>query len=507
MLGGQDVAEHARGWGGVATAADADRVRRVNRHALDSNGRFVLYWMDANRRVGRNFALQRAVELANELGKPLVVVEALYLSNRWDSVRFHRFVLDGMVINYAQCAALGVRFIPLVEQRPGEAGEALRCLAKQAVCVVVDEYPCGDINARHQKWAGEISVRVESVDSNGLMPLKSVPKAFLTAYSFRCFLHKNLLKHLNAFPMEWPLDTLQVRDWHIELPNLGPVVPTLNALAGPYEKQLPIRQDVKEVGLVGGYSAARDRVERFVLRQLSAYTRLRREASVEGTSGLSGYLHFGHIGVHDVVCMLLAKAGWTLDQMGTVRTGSRSGWWGLSDAEEAYLDQIITWRELGFAMCHHRPEDHDQYSSLPEWAKETLASHRVDERPVLYSMDELERGDTHDELWNAAQTQLREHGWMHNYLRMLWGKRIVEWSPTPETALKRMVELNNRYALDGQDPNSYSGIFWVLGRFDRPWGPERPIFGKIRYMSTDRTYKKMDAAAYIRRYAGDDAVS
>jgi deoxyribodipyrimidine photo-lyase len=160
------------------------------------------------------------------------------------------------------------------------------------------------------------------------------------------------------------------------------------------------------------------------------------------------------------------------------------------------LDQLITWREVGFNMCARR-KDYDRYAALPDWARQTLADHAADRREYVYTLAELENAQTHDPLWNAAQRELVVHGRMHNYLRMLWGKKILEWSATPQKAAAAMIHLNNKYALDGQDPNSYSGIFWTLGRYDRPWGPERPVFGKIRYMSSANTARKVRVKKYL----------
>ncbi|MDH4282798.1 MAG: deoxyribodipyrimidine photolyase, partial [Myxococcales bacterium] len=181
--------------------------------------------------------------------------------------------------------------------------------------------------------------------------------------------------------------------------------------------------------------------------------------------------------------------------------GAREGWWGMSANAESFLDELVTWRELGFNACAHRA-DYDQYESLPDWARQTLEEHQNDPRPYLYSLEQLESSETHDPIWNAAQTELRETGRLQNYLRMLWGKKILEWSPSPSDALAAMVELNNKYAVDGRDPNSYSGIFWVLGRYDRAWGPERAIFGKIRYMSSENTKRKLRMADYLARFGG-----
>jgi deoxyribodipyrimidine photo-lyase len=160
----------------------------------------------------------------------------------------------------------------------------------------------------------------------------------------------------------------------------------------------------------------------------------------------------------------------------------------------------VTWRELGYNFCSLRP-GFDRFESLPDWAKATLARHAQDPRATVYDLPSFAAAQTHDPLWNAAQTQLVREGRIHNYLRMLWGKKILEWTRSPEDALEVMIELNNRYALDGRDPNSYSGIFWVLGRYDRPWGPERPIFGTVRYMSSANTARKMSVKGYLRRFA------
>ncbi len=196
----------------------------------------------------------------------------------------------------------------------------------------------------------------------------------------------------------------------------------------------------------------------------------------------------------------MRSQGWSLDRLSHRATGSRTGWWRVGESAEAFLDQLITWRELGYNLCWQR-DDYHQYASLPEWAQTTLTAHSSDYRPQIYSFDQFEQARTHDPLWNAAQVQLTREGRLHNYLRMLWGKKILEWSPTPPDALEVMIELNNKYALDGRDPNSYSGISWVLGRYDRPWGPERPIFGKIRYMSSENTARKVRVKNYIKRYS------
>jgi len=200
-----------------------------------------------------------------------------------------------------------------------------------------------------------------------------------------------------------------------------------------------------------------------------------------------------------VIRRVLDRDGWGPEDLADEPTGKRAGWWGASEEVEAFLDEILTWREVGHVFAHHVP-DHDRYETLPDWARTTLDEHRDDPRHV-YSFDELDQARTDDEVWNAAQRQLVQSGVMHNYLRMLWGKKVLQWSGSPEQAVDRLIELNNRYALDGRDPNSYSGIFWVFGRFDRAWGPERPIFGKVRYMTSKSTKRKLHLTDYLARWS------
>jgi deoxyribodipyrimidine photo-lyase len=208
------------------------------------------------------------------------------------------------------------------------------------------------------------------------------------------------------------------------------------------------------------------------------------------------------VSAHEVFARIAAQEGWSPDKLGKAN-GARTGWWGMSEAAEAYLDQLVTWRELGFNFCSIR-QDYDRYESLPGWARATLEAHAGDPRPYVYPVEQLEAAQTHDALWNAAQRQLARDGWFHNYMRMLWGKKIYEWSRAPEDALAVMIELNNKYAVDGRDPNSYSGIFWCLGRFDRPWAPKRPRFGSVRWMSSDSARRKLDLDEYLARFGPRD---
>jgi deoxyribodipyrimidine photo-lyase len=202
-----------------------------------------------------------------------------------------------------------------------------------------------------------------------------------------------------------------------------------------------------------------------------------------------------------VLARVGAREGWSAELLPGSGAGARAGWWGMSESAEAFLDQLVTWRELGYHAAARRPDDYDRYEALPAWARATLEKHAGDARPALYAHDRLERGDTGDELWNAAQRQLRGEGRIHNYLRMLWGKRVLEWTPSPREALAALFALNDRWALDGRDPNSASGIGWCLGRYDRPWAPERVVYGVVRYMSSANTRRKLRLTGYLRRWS------
>ncbi|MEO1497932.1 MAG: deoxyribodipyrimidine photolyase [Planctomycetota bacterium] len=471
-----------------------------------ADGRYVLYWMTAFRRPRWNFSLQLAIDWARSLDKPLVVFEALRVDYRWASDRFHTFVLQGMHDNAAAFDGVkGATYYPYVEPKRGAADGLLKALAADAAVVVSDEYPCFFIPAQARAARRSIACRYELVDSNGVYPLRATEKVFSRAFDFRRHLQKELLPHLQDTPKEAPMRGVRLPSAEGVVDGVqqkwNPVSP--DDLNDPSElvASLPIDHDVAPVEERGGYTAAGDRLEAFLDQRLASYEE-RNEPERDVASGLSFHLHWGHISAHEVFDRVIEREQWTPDKTAEKAKGSSQEWWGMSPAAEGFLDELITWREVGFNFTSKR-RDYDRYESLPDWARKTLAEHEPDDREHVYTLDEFEHAQTHDDLWNAAQRQLVREGRIHNYLRMLWGKKILHWSATPREALDVMIELNNKYAVDGRDPNSYSGIFWVLGRFDRAWGPERPIFGKIRYMTSDNTARKVRVKDYKRRYAAD----
>ena len=479
------------------------RVRQCNSAPVRPDGEFVLYWMIAFRRATWNFALDRAVEWAERLGKPLVVLEALRSDYPWASDRMHSFVLDGMAENTCRFEGTGVLHYPFMEFEPNAGKGLLRAMAAHASVVVTDDFPCFFLPRMVAAAAPQVPVLMEAVDSNGLLPLRASDQTFSSAYAFRRFLQKKLPLHLMQFPKHNALVNATIaaadgvpREITARWPRMSASL--LNGDRS-FLAKVPINHSVLRVATSGGTTAAQALLQRFVENKLDNYIEERNEPDRNAASGLSPYLHFGHISAHQIFSEIAQREGWSPEHLGLCATGSRTGWWGVSRAAEAFYDQLITWRELGFNFCSQR-NDYDEFASQPEWARKTLREHARDERAYVYTLQEFEQASTHDPLWNAAQTQLVQEGSIHNYLRMLWGKKILEWAPSPDKAFEIMVELNNKYALDGRDPNSYCGIFWCLGRYDRPWGPERPIFGTVRYMSSTNTARKLNVEEYLRKY-------
>lgn len=495
----------------MLTQDDADRVavpearlQVCNAASVRSGGHYVVYWMTAARRTGWNDALDRAVGLARGLGKPLLVVETLPSRRRWASDRHHAFAIQGMADNARHFERAGVSYYPYVETDSGDAGELVAAIAETACLVVADDFPIRSFAEDLETLAARIAVRMEKIDSNGLLPMRAASKAYPTAYAFRRFLQKVLPDHLVESPVANPLARLELPR-PVPLPNrIRTRWPAVSAklLKGDWSHlaALPIDHEVPVAEIPGGSRAARARLRAFLDCGLPRYHEDRNQPEQDVASGLSPYLHFGHISAHEVFREVAAWSQWSPGRLSAKATGKSTGWWGMPEPAESFLDELITWREAGFNFCSSR-SDYDQYDSLPDWARQTLHRHAKDGREYVYSPSEFERAVTHDPLWNAAQGQLVREGRMHNYLRMLWGKKILQWSPGPEEALDVMIELNNKYALDGQDPNSYSGIFWVLGRYDRPWAPDRPVFGRVRYMSSENTMRKVRVKDYLRRYA------
>jgi deoxyribodipyrimidine photo-lyase len=487
-------------------AVPTARIRVLNERPPDPNGEFVLYWMTSARRFHWNFGLQRAVDLAIELRRPLLVLEALRCDYPHASDRLHRFVLEGMAVNAREAARTRAMYHPYVEPDHQHGRGLIRALSRRACVIVTDWYPAFFIPAMIAGAARQSRARLEAVDSNGLIPLADHGRTFTVARSYRAFLQRTIRHGMPVFPEESPLQRLA------RAPRLGGLPRDLTARWPPASSRLlagdpaalariPVDHAVQPGALRGGRHQAVSRLAAFVTDALPRYADEHNHPDDECTSRLSPYLHFGHISAHEVFSAVMTHERWTTRRISKPRGGARDGWWGVSPSAEAFLDQLLVWRELSFNASEYM-RDYTSYDSLPEWARRTLDQHETDERPHIYSIARLESAGTHDDIWNAAQRQLATEGWFHGYLRMLWGKKILEWCAHPAQALERMRLLMDRYSLDGRDPNSYAGYAWVLGRYDRPW-PERPVFGTVRYMSSASTRRKLRITRYLERYSAD----
>ncbi len=481
------------------------RLSLANDRPIRSDGDYVLYWMIAFRRARFNFALEHAVARAKDLGKPLVIFEPLRVRYRWASDRMHRFVIEGMADNQKAFAGKPVTYYPYVEPQAGAGTPLLHRLAKKACTVVTDEYPCFFLPHMIDAVKDTIPARLELVDSNGVIPLRQPDRTFTVAHSYRRWMQKNILDALLEMPKANPVSRVKLPKLS-RLPNSitkrWPPADLESLLGSEGLKSIPIDHDVPPSDVVpGGANEASRRLKRFVKKLLPVYGDDRNHPDEDATSGLSPHLHFGHISAHEIVQAVLDSEDWTPDQASEAN-GKNHDFWNTSEPAEGFLDQVLTWREMGFNLSFRHPDSYDKYESLPEWALKTLRQHAKDKRPQIYSLEQFERAQTHDELWNAAQREIVQTGVMHNYMRMLWGKKILHWTKTPQDALAVMIELNNKYGLDGRDPNSYNGIFWVLGRYDRAWGPKRPVFGSVRYMTSDSTRKKLRLSKYLERFSG-----
>jgi deoxyribodipyrimidine photo-lyase len=352
------------------------------------------------------------VEWCRELGRPLLVLEPLRAGYPWASDRLHAFALDGMADNAAAFARSGVRHHPYVEPADGAGKGLLESLAAHACVVVTDDFP-RFFHPRMVATAGDrLPVLLEAVDSNGLLPLRATEKAFATAYHFRRFLQKELPEHLYTLPDADPLRRLDPappaalpaeieRRWPAASPELLRRIPA--ALAA-----LPIDHGVPPVALRGGAKAGAKVLRGFIAKRLARYGSERNQPEADAASGLSPYLHWGFVSAHEVFDAVARHEGWSPERLALKPTGAREGWWGMGTGAEAFLDQLVTWRELAFNTAA-RVEGHDHYETLPAWARATLERHAGDDRALL-SLEQLEKGQSYDPLWNATQGQLRREG-------------------------------------------------------------------------------------------------
>jgi deoxyribodipyrimidine photo-lyase len=435
------------------------------------NGKCVVYWMQRAQRGVDNHAVDLAVKVGNLLGLPVVAYFAAISNFPHANLRHYAFLNEGLPDIEKDLSERNISFI--MRRAPHESHQRFFEDA-HAAFLIGDENPMREPERWRRQLASRIRIPFWTVDTDVVIPSKLIEKAQYGAYTIRPRLYRLLPEYLHPYenlcaehawkrPRGFHADSVHediTRGWKDFDRSVAPVE-----------------------AWKGGTHAALKRLRVFTTKLLGNYDAQRNHPEIDGTSCMSPYLHFGHVG--PITIALAVDAAAKADKR-------------LRAARDSYFNELIVWRELAINFVRYT-QKYDSADCAESWAKVTIAKHARDEREYLYTLRQLEHAQTHDDLWNAGQMQMVRHGWMHNYLRMYWAKKILEWTPDVATAMKHAIHLNDKYFLDGRDPNGYAGIAWaILGKFDRAWG-ERPIFGKIRYMSGASTGKKFDSKKYIQQ--------
>jgi deoxyribodipyrimidine photo-lyase len=447
------------------------RVTVRRKGAPNLKGKVVVYWMQRAQRGVDNHAVDIAARVANLLGLPLVVYFAAISNFPRANLRHYVFLNQGLPDIEADLAERNISFV--MRRAPHESHEEL--LADVGAAFLIgDENPMREPERWRKHLASRISIPFWTVDADVVVPSKLMERAQYGAYTIRPRLYRLLPEYLHPYEnLRAEHGWKRPRSFHAD-----------SADEDITRGWRGLDRSVGEVdGWTGGTHAALKRLKLFTGNLLEDYDERRNHPETDGTSCMSPYLHYGHLG--PITIALAVDA--------VVKKRPK-----LKGVRDSYFNELIVWRELAINFVRYAP-NYDSPDCAEGWAKKTIAEHARDEREHLYTLQQLEGAQTYDDLWNAGQIQMVRHGWMHNYVRMYWAKKILEWTPDVATAMKYAIHLNDKYFLDGRDPNGYAGIAWaILGKFDRAWG-ERPVFGKIRYMSGGSTGKKFDSKRYIQQ--------
>ena len=448
-----------------------ERVQLLNDKSVNPDGRYVLYWMQMFKRAEYNHALNYAIRQANERDLPLVVYEGLKYYYPWASDRIHTFILEGVEEKRRAFEKRGIKYIFYLQKDDDSPKQVVAKLAKDAALLVTDDFPCFIIPKHNAAIARKASIPVYAVDSNGVIPLSRFEKEEYAAYTIRPRIKKVLHEYLKPFAEEKikiKASGLKVDCPNTEISNKNIARLVAGCAIDHAVKPSPVYH--------GGTANGRKRLKMFLAEILPDYTEARNKPERDGSSRLSAYLHFGFLSPLEIALAVKdSKAP--------------------QDAKDAFLEELIVRRELSYNFTRFN-KDYASLRALPDWVHKTMREHIDDKRESIYSLEQLEAGETADELWNAAQREMLATGEIHNYVRMLWGKNVIGWTKSYEEAFAILEHLNNKYCLDGRNPNSYAGILWCFGKHDRPW-MERQVFGKMRYMTSASTGKKFDSRKYI----------
>jgi deoxyribodipyrimidine photo-lyase len=442
------------------------RVRRLNEKEI-VEGEYVLYWMQEAQRAEYNHALEYAVQGANELGQRLLVVFGLTDGYPEANLRHYAFLLEGMQDVKEELKQRNIKFIV----RRGSPDEVALEAGKNASLIVCDMSYLRLQKKWREKVAEGADCLVVQVETEVVVPVELASNK--QEHAART-LRPRIQEHLDEFlvglePTAVEKQSLNMKDDGLDLSDVGEILDAMK-----------LDRSVAPMSHLyrGGTSEAKKILERFLESRLDTYVENRNQPQTDDVSHMSKYLHYGHISPI-YVALKIRDANPPQGDL------------------DSYLEELIIRRELSMNFCHYTP-DYDKFSCLPNWAKETLEEHKDDSREYLYAREQLENAETHDEYWNAAMNEMRYTGYMHNYMRMYWGKKILEWSETPKEAYETMLYLNNKYFVDGRDPNSYANVAWVFGQHDRGW-QERDVFGKVRYMSAGGLERKAKPREYVEK--------
>lgn len=440
-----------------------ERIKALNnKHPRD--GMYTLYWMQAAQRTEYNHALEYSIHKANELKKPLLV--SFGIMDDWPDAnqRHYYFMLEGLREVQKDLRAKGIQMVI----RHESPDLSIIKLAKDAAMMVVD---AGHLRIQ-KKWRKKVAQKIDcpllEVETNLIVPVEqATSKENFSAGTFRPRINKILDNYLLPLKYKKPkLNSLSLKFTSFNIDNIDKAI-----------SKLKIDKSVVKVDTFqGGTRQAKHHLNIFLRKKLDKFAKLRNDPNEDCVSNMSPYLHFGQISSLYIALNVLKTS---------------------SPGKNAYLEELIVRRELSHNFVFYN-EDYDKFNCLPAWAVRTLNFHRKDKRPYLYSTEQFETAQTHDPYWNAAQKQMILTGKMHGYMRMYWGKKILEWTNDPRTAFKIALYLNNKYELDGRDPNGFAGVAWCFGKHDRAW-PERPVFGKIRYMNSAGLRRKFNVDAYVKK--------
>ncbi len=440
-----------------------ERIQPLNARDIQG-GRFVLYWMQAAQREEYNHALEYAIGRANALRKPVLVFFGLTETYPAASLRHYYFMLEGLRETQE---ALARRNIPLLIQRISP--EAGVCRLAQEACLVVTD---GGYLVPQRKWRQAAARKIEcpliQVETDCIVPVAAASgKEEYAAATLRPKIHNQLEYFLKPLHQTTPKHHLKQIDYeHFDIQDIDLAISRLEI----------DRTAGRSAFFTGGASQARKLLRNFVRNKLDHYPEWKNDPTLDGLSNLSPYLHFGQISPLEVALQVRKSSG---------------------PAAEVFLEELIVRRELAINFVYYNPQ-YGSFRCLPVWARATLRSHQKDRREYVYTLPQLESAQTHDPYWNAAQQEMRVTGKMHGYMRMYWGKKILAWSRSPQTAYKIAVYLNDKYELDGRDASGYAGVAWCFGKHDRPWR-NRPVFGMVRYMNDKGLLRKFDADAYAEK--------